>query len=346
MKKFIFITIAVIIVGIVVVAIPKHHEEETASQEAEETIDSAAVAASKETSERLAFWFPRHDSLNHELVLLAEHLWKLDSAAANGDINERNKWFRECETALIHGFDSIHPHSTVPNYVKADSMLSEIEAFFEEDADYSTMGMIVNFDLQNSFLIYRMTDETFQILEYEPLFRQEIEAWEYLHKAMNDFCLGIVNLDWFGGSGAGPASLATRNMIIQSRIDDMKNIHRVYADDYPMSATNIKHTIDVRLVKSKSEFVKAVEKVASAVSNVEESKDYLPEDRLQDYKALYDKVQGAKSPLLQALNDWEKLRIKIIKADNNNRRKNALLQNTVAAIDSLTKCVFDSQSNG
>ena len=346
MKKFIFITIAVIIVGIVVVAIPKHHEEETASQEAEETIDSAAVAASKETSERLAFWFPRHDSLNHELVLLAEHLWKLDSAAANGDINERNKWFRECETALIHGFDSIHPHSTVPNYVKADSMLSEIEAFFEEDADYSTMGMIVNFDLQNSFLIYRMTDETFQILEYEPLFRQEIEAWEYLHKAMNDFCLGIVNLDWFGGSGAGPASLATRNMIIQSRIDDMKNIHRVYADDYPMSATKIKHTIDVRLVKSKSEFVKAVEKVASAVSNVEESKDYLPEDRLQDYKALYDKVQGAKSPLLQALNDWEKLRIKIIKADNNNRRRNALLQNTVAAIDSLTKCVFDSQSNG
>lgn len=346
MKKFIFITIAVIIVGIVVVAIPKHHEEETASQEAEETIDSAAVAASKETSERLAFWFPRHDSLNHELVLLAEHLWKLDSAAANGDNNERNKWFRECKTALIHGFDSIHPHSTAPNYIKADSMLSEIEAFFEEDADYSTMGMIVNFDLQNSFLFYRMTDETFQILEYEPLFRQEIEAWEYLHKAMNDFCLGIVNLDWFGGSGAGPASLATRNMIIQSRIDDMKNIHRVYADDYPMSATNIKHTIDVRLVKSKSEFVKAVEKVASAVSNVEESKDYLPEDRLQDYKALYDKVQGAKSPLLQALNDWEKLRIKIIKADNNNRRRNALLQNTVAAIDSLTKCVFDSQSNG
>ena len=346
MKKFIFITIAVIIVGIVVVAIPKHHEEETASQEAEETIDSAAVAASKETSERLAFWFPRHDSLNHELVLLAEHLWKLDSAAANGDINERNKWFRECETALIHGFDSIHPHSTVPNYLKADSMLSEIEAFFEEDADYSTMGMIVNFDLQNSFLIYRMTDETFQILEYEPLFRREIEAWDHLHKAMNDFCLGIVNLDWFGGSGVGPASLATRNMIIQSRIDDMKNIHRVYADDYPMSATNIKHTIDVRLVKSKSEFVKAVEKVASAVSNVEESKDYLPEDRLQDYKALYDKVQGAKSPLLQALNDWEKLRIKIIKADNNNRRRNALLQNTVAAIDSLTKCVFNSQSNG
>lgn len=346
MRKFIFTFIAVIIVGFIVVCLPKLRHDRPEQTKSDTIASDSITNISEDESERLAFWFPRHDSLNHELVLLAEHLWKLDSAAANGDNNERNKWFRECKTALIHGFDSIHPHSTAPNYIKVDSMLSEIEAFFEEDADYSTMGMIVNFDLQNSFLFYRMTDETFQILEYEPLFRQEIEAWEYLHKAMNDFCLGIVNLDWFGGSGAGPASLATRNMIIQSRIDDMKNIHRVYADDYPMSATNIKHTIDVRLVKSKSEFVKAVEKVASAVSNVEESKDYLPEDRLQDYKALYDKVQGAKSPLLQALNDWEKLRIKIIKADNNNRRRNALLQNTVAAIDSLTKCVFDSQSNG
>ena len=33
-------------------------------------------------------------------------------------------------------------------------LLTEIAAFFEQDADYSTMGMIVNIDLQNGFLIY------------------------------------------------------------------------------------------------------------------------------------------------------------------------------------------------
>ena len=37
--------------------------------------------------------------------------------------------------------------------LQADSMLTEIAAFFEQDADYSTMGMIVNIDLQNDFLI-------------------------------------------------------------------------------------------------------------------------------------------------------------------------------------------------
>ena len=345
MKKFLFIFIAIIIVGIVVVAITKHQEESAVSQE-EETIDSAAVAASKEASERLAFWFQHHDSINHELVLLAEHLWQLDSAAANGDNEERNKWYRECESALVLGFDSIHPHSSLSNYVKADSMLSEIEAFFERDADYSTMGMIVNFDLQSSFLIYRMTAETAKILEYEPSFTMEIEAWDCLQKAMNEFCLGIVHLDWFGGSGVGPASLATRNMIIQSRIDDLKNIHGLYAGNSSLVVANDKNDSYAKLTKAQSEFTRAVDKVAWSVSNVEDAKEYVIEDRLSDYKALYDKVQGAKTPLVKSLDEWERVRIRIIKSETNKQRKNALVRETVAAIDSLKKCVLDSQSNG
>ena len=103
MKKFIFIIIAVIIVGIVVLAIPKHQEEKTASQETEATIDSAAIAASKEASERLAFWFPHHDSLNHGLVLVAEELWRLDSAAANSNTIGRFVWHDKCEKAPDFG---------------------------------------------------------------------------------------------------------------------------------------------------------------------------------------------------------------------------------------------------
>lgn len=344
MRKLIFIVIAIIIVGIVIVAIPKHQGEAAVPQE--EVVDSSAVAASKEASERLAFWFQHHDSINHELVLLAEHLWRLDSAAANGDNEERNKWYRECESALILGFDSIHPHSSLSNYVKADSMLSEIEAFFERDADYSTMGMIVNYDLQNSFLVYRMTAEAIKILKYEPSFTIEIKAWDRLQKAMNDFCLGIVHLDWFGGSGVGPASLATRNMIIQSRIDDLKNIHGMYAGNNNLAEVNDNNDFDAKFTKSESEFSRAIDKVASSVSNVEEAKEYLLEDRLSDYKVLYEKVQSAKKPLVKSLEEWKRVRIRIIKSEANKQRKNALVRETVAAIDSLTKCVLDSQSNG
>lgn len=111
MRKFIFIVIAIIIVGIAVVAIPKQKKDEPVSQEAEkeETIDSAAVAASRETSERLAYWFPHHDSLNHGLVLVAEELWQVDSAAANSNTISRFVWHERCEKALSHCFDSIHP---------------------------------------------------------------------------------------------------------------------------------------------------------------------------------------------------------------------------------------------
>ena len=346
MKKFIIIIIAVIVISIVVVAIPKHEEEKTVSQETEETIDSSAVAASKEDTERLAFWFQHHDSTNHELVLLAELLWRLDFAAANGNNAERNKWYKECESALILGFDSIHPHTSLSNYEKADSMLSEIETFFELDADYSTMGMIVNLDLQNSFLIYRMTAEAIQILHYEPSFTKEIEAWNRLQENMNAFCLGVVNLDWFGGSGAGPASLATRNMIIQSRIDDLKNIHGLYAGNSFLMEVNNDNDFDAKFTKSESEFSRAIDKVALSISNVEDAKEYLLEDRLSDYKVLYDKVQGAKTPLVKSLKEWKRVRIKIVKSEANKQRKNALVRETVAAIDSLTKCVLDSQSNG
>ena len=346
MRKFIFTFVAIIVIGIIIIHLPKGYNDISELKQSETTIKDCTSYSDEDDSDRLAFWFQHHDSVNHGLVIIAEYLWHLDSAAANGNNAERNKWYRKCEAALIHGFDSIHPHVSASNYVKADSMLSEIEAFFERDADYSTMGMIVNFDLQNSFLIYRMTAETAKILENEPSFTMEIEAWDCLQKAMNEFCLGIVHLDWFGGSGVGPASLATRNMIIQSRIDDLKNIHGLYAGNSTLAEVNNDNDSDVKFTKSESEFSRAVDKVASSVSNVEDAKEYVLEDRLSDYKALYDKVQSAKTPLVKSLDEWKRVRIRIIKSETNKQRKNALVRETVAAIDSLTKCVLDSQSNG
>ena len=239
MRKFIFIVIAIIIVGIAVVAIPKQKKEESVSQEVEkeETIDSAAVAASREASERLAYWFPHHDSLNHGLVLVAEELWQIDSAAANSNTISRFVWHERCEKALSHCFDSIHPGFNLSRMQKADSMLTEIAAFFEQDADYSTMGMIVNIDLQNDFLIYRMAAEASCIQKYEPSFVDELNAWDGFQQAMNDFCLGVVNWDWFGGSGAGPASLAERNAILECRLEDLKRIHKQYRREFFTNST-------------------------------------------------------------------------------------------------------------
>lgn len=348
MKKFIFIVISIIIVGIVVVAIPKHQEDATVSQEAEETIDSATVAASKEDSERLAFWFPHHDSLNHGIVLVAEELWRLDSTAANSNTIGRFVWYEKCEKALSHCFDSIHPGTNLSAIQKADSMLTEIAAFFEQDADYSTMGMIVNISLQNDFLIYRMAAEASCIQKYEPSFVDELNAWDSFQKALNDFCLGVVNWDWYGGSGAGPASLAERNELLQCRLDDLKRIHKLYRVKSSNNREGTGKEIDRRLFQAKEEFKKAIDKVASSITKDEDAKEYLSEERLDAYNALYGKIHASRKPLENALDNWLKVRNAFPKEKTNIQRavKINFKENTAIMVDSITKCIKECRMEG
>ena len=341
MKKFIFIVIAIIIVGIVVVAIPKQKEEAAVSQE-EEAIDSSAVAASKEDSERLAFWFPHHDSLNHGLVFVAEELWRLDSAAANSNTIGRFVWYEKCEKALTHCFDSIHPGTNLSDVQKADSMLTEIAAFFEQDADYSTMGMIVNISLQNDFLLYRIAAEASCIQKYEPSFVNELNAWDSFQKALNDFCLGVVNWDWFGGSGAGPASLAERNELLQCRLLDLKRINKLYRMAFSNNLEGTGKEIDRHLFQAKKDFRKAVDKVVSSINKDEDAKEYLSDERLAAYNALFHKIQASKEPLAKALEEWLKVRNAFPKDNSNVHRaaKNKFNENTVVMVDSLATCII------
>ena len=257
MKKFIFIVIAIIIVGITVVAIPELRKSDSFVQGQDKEAADTNSASSDDESDKLAFWFQHHDSLNHGLVSIAEELWKLDSAAAHSNTVGRAMWYEKCQKRLASCFDSIHPGSNMPEIQKADSMLTEIAAFFEQDADYSTMGMIVNIDLQNDFIIYRMAAEGSQIMKYEPTFVDELNAWDGLQEAMFAFCLGVVNWDWFGGSGVGPASLAEQNTILQCRLDDLKRVHKQYSREFPMrmySRDAIEKEIDVHLLNAKAEF--------------------------------------------------------------------------------------------
>ena len=351
MKKFIFGVIAIIIVGIVVVAIPKHKKGKT-SQDVEETEKGDnTVNAREDDSDRLAFWFPHHDSLNHGFVLVAEQLWNLDSAAAKSNNTGRVVWYEKCEKALSHCFDSVHPGSNLSQTQKADSMLTEIAAFFEQDADYTTMGMIVNISLQNDFLIYRTAAQASSIQKHDSSFVDEFNAWDGFQKALNDFCLGVVNWNWFGGSGAGPASLAERNAILQCRLDDLKRIHKQYRRDFDMriySRNDIGDAIDDEYKKIKSEFKATVEKVAKSIKKDENVKEYLSEDRLTAYNELFNKIHASEKPLIKAFDDWLKVRKSFPKDEGSVQRaaNNKHKENTTLLIESLSKCVLGSQAEG
>ena len=86
--------------------------------------------------------------------------------------------------------------------------------------------------------------------------------------------------------------------------------------------------------------MKAVESVASSV----DSEFSLPGDPRQDYKALYHETQEEKYPLIKMLDKWVKTREKLIRAETNTKRKDALLEKTIAAIASLTECVLNTKA--
>ena len=351
MKKFIFLVIAIIIIGIAIVSIPELKKDKQIDVISGEENEYRPTTDCSDDTDRLAFWFPHHDSLNRGFVLVAEQLWRLDSAAANSNTIGRTVWYEKCEKALSHCFDSVHPGSNLPETQKADSMLTEIAAFFEQDADYTTMGMIVNISLQNDFLIYRTAAQEISIQNHDSSFVDEFNAWDGFQKALNDFCLGVVNWNWFGGSGAGPASLAERNAILQCRLDDLKRIHKQYRRDFDMriySRNDIGDAIDDEYKKIKSEFKATVEKVAKSIKKDENVKEYLSEDRLTAYNELFNKIHASEKPLIKAFDDWLKVRKSFPKDEGSVQRaaNNKHKENTTLLIESLSKCVLGSQAEG
>lgn len=298
----------------------------------------------EEDNERLAYWFPYHDSINHGMVDIAEVLWNIDSVSLQGANNARAIWTEKCKNTLIHAFDSIHAGAGLPDAIKADSMLLEIETFFEKDADLSTIGMMVNFSLQFRFLIFRTSVFTQQIIDYDGTSKKEIQAWDNLQHAMNDFCIREVQLDWFGGSGSGPMSLAMRNSIEECRLNDMKKTNDLCQGHFAPRVYDIKEVergIKDNYQQSVTTFKQSVEKCWKTTTPFEEAKEYLMEGQWEEYESLYNNVHSAKRQLIEAFNKWLKIRkIKPCGAINSHRAfQNRYIEITKEMIESMSACV-------
>lgn len=291
-----------------------------------------------EDSERLADWFPEKDSVNHSFVLVAERLWMLGRENDNTNIYDYDyqmQWQQRCEESLMHCFDSIHPNSKLSRYEKADSMVNVITRFFAEDADDSTMGMIINFDLENSFLMYKIVAMSKEILKYEKSFDKEIRKWNVLHQRMDDFCCGIVNLDWFGGSGVGPVSLATRNAICNDRIVDLQKIIDYYTDDTVPSSWSVESAM--------LHFQKALEEMAGKIHSSKETDMFDDKERQDAYDSIYHKVLNTRPLLMKAAKEWIETRKGVLtpKSDSQHESSGSV---TSEMLERMAKTIEESLS--
>lgn len=275
--------------------------------------------------ERLADWFPERDSINHNLVDIAEVIWHCgkgnDSIAAvvfnNVFSNERRGWCRKCGRTLVQCFDSIHPNVQIDIEKKADLMLDEIEMFFKEDDRVTTWDMIRNLNLQNSFLLYRITAKSMQIEELDKDFSAEIKAWEVLQQALENFCVSAIRANWYGGSGIGPASLAAYNSIYEIRLNDLKRIHRQGRQNGSGSSAELNMARD--------KFRKVTEALAMSITKPNE-KEYYDDEILAEYNEIYQEMQVSKPKLFTTLNQWIAIRSRY--ADS-----------TVSTIENLTETI-------
>ena len=88
--------------------------------------------------------------------------------------------------------------------------------------------------------------------------------------------------------------------------------------------------------------------MSKSITKNENVKEYLSEDRLTTYNELFNKIQAYEKPLIKAFDDWLKVRNRFPKDEGSAQRaaKNKHKENTTLLIESLSKCISDSQAEG
>lgn len=248
----------------------------------------------------LASYFDGKDEKSRSYKKVAGLVWRYWNKHTDVYANDYNKmrpWHKKCEKELVRCFDSKHPGSTLSDYAKADSMLNDIEWIMDADSDMSTAGMINSLSVEISFNMYRIAAEYGQILSQDKGFADEIKAWKNLNDVMQDFCSGVVATQWFGGSGSGPAVMATKNGIYENRLEDL---YRIRKDG---QSSEVKASGDV--ASARSRLLRVVKETFSKVLTPADMKDdFMAAEIEQGYKDLYDEIKNAEARFEATLDKW------------------------------------------
>ena len=269
-------------------------------------------------SKHLSFWWQKHDSINHAFVMTAEPIWQF---GRNGedmyDWNYQLDWFNECQQVLIDTYDSIHPGTRAKD--KDLIMLEELIRFFETNPDYSTMGMIIAYDLDENFVAYKAVRNTKAILDTRKgrPFIKEINAWNDFYRLLNKFCLNMLYLGWFGGSGAGPACTALACNISNQRLEDLERFNKFYHNELPLSALLCTDTSNIL-------FENAVDTVLTKRRMTPDIRVWYTDSQTEMYEDEYNGTLACRDSLIEAYHNWLSIRESLFGFDNTSARKDTM----------------------
>lgn len=276
-------------VALSVVACSKSSEGDEAQHEGEEVTKFTPCM----DSESLLFWLQKKDSANHQLMCVADIVYQYVDSTVQDNLDSMLVRQVPVERKLIHAYDSICGKDSLPVDEKADSVISMLTAFLEDDMDGSTAGIVVNNGVFFTFYRYRIAQYYNRILKQAPYFREEIESWWKLEDLLIKYGLAMNGLEYYGGTMRSVENAFTVTGISRIRCEDLQDICATLKEEWPSSA--LFPNVALKLLQNTLD--EAYDRV-----DVEEQKKYGTFD--DGYIKLYKEANQIRKELKVALNEW------------------------------------------
>ena len=179
-----------------------------------------------------------------------------------------------------------------------ESVSEEVEVT-EENEDLSTAGMIKSLERQKKELSDSVAAETRRVLYLDSSWRQEVKAWGEMYLLIDRFCVNLAIIQWFGGSGVGPAALSVSCGVLKVRIDDLRNM-RLWLKKQDSAYGE--------LDKAKKQFVKLAEAACKSIDSPAKAREYIVKEDQEEYDMRWQRIQDTKVALFKAVDRWVAVR--------------------------------------
>lgn len=159
----------------------------------------------------------------------------------------------------------------------------------------TTLEMMENLELEYKELINQVAEDTKSVLESDTSFITEVEAWEVLYSLLNEFCVDVIHIGWYGGSGCSLVMRGIRNRVLEIRAKDLSRIIQLNGGKDPASNDMVEY--------KRKELCKAIDNAVEAVIPPEGLWE-IPEEGIDEYRKLYNRIQKDYKLLPAVIEKW------------------------------------------
>ncbi len=271
------------------------------SQNKSEQISVANIVKSSDP-DGLEFW--TDDTVfyaNPELVRLMDVVYRYTRSDSfpSSNIEDDILWMDNFRDSLCVYYKKNHNVDGLSTYAMADSIIEDARKLWSLDTDGSTIGMIVNNSVEWTRLIFEHFNEFSKlngICETEQqrkMLLQEFESWIKLEQIFSGFYADCVDLEFWGGSIAGPIRTAGVLSLSQCHLD-------LYGKEYSILTDTGDEWTDTGtfLLPARQMLIDCCKQA------IEEYYYEDCEDNDTDYNKLYDRAKLSVSELPKYIDQW------------------------------------------